>query len=257
MNKEQSIQQILPTQAGWPRPLEAVPAGHRARPAQLYWQGTLPGRRPALAIIGTRQFDELMNRRLEIFGEVMAGACPQVSVVSGLALGCDKKGHEVALAHGLHTTAVMPVGLDMVVPRQHASLARQILAKGGCLVSTREVGTPVTGFAYVSRDWVQSAMADALLLTATGVKGGSWHATRETAALGRPLAWLQAPEDGGEAWEGNRQLSRALAQARAGQPGELQRLLGTRDARLHERCAEISGKRTAALWLARALPQAA
>lgn len=238
----------------WPRPLRSVREGHRARPALLYVQGEPSGDRPALAIIGTRQIDDLMVARIASVVTQLARLRPSASVVSGLALGCDAEGHRAALRASLHTMAVMPVGLDKIVPGSHAPLARQIVAAGGALVTTCPEGTPVTGRAYVARDWVQAAAADALLLVATGTEGGSWHATREAAALGRPLAWIEAPEEGGEAWEGNRALSVAWHQAREGFTGPLGSLLRSSDPALHTRCRPLRGQQTTAGWIERTLP---
>lgn len=242
-----------PVDPAWPRPLRGLPEGDRARPAQLYVRGALPGDRPAVAVIGTREIDALMVARIRLIVAMQAELDAESSVLSGLALGCDAEAHRQALSAGLHTTAVLPVGLDHITPGQHRPLAEQIVDQGGCLVTTEPPRTPVTGRAYVARDWVQSGAADALILCATGPQGGSWHATREAARLGRPLAWVAAPDEGGAKWDGNRLLSAALKDARAGRPEALGKLLHSREPQLHLRCSELAGKRTTQQWLERVL----
>jgi DNA processing protein len=84
--------------------------------------------RPTVAIVGTRRatgYAERVTRQLAMT-LARAGAC----VISGLARGVDAAAHRGALEVDGATIAVLGTGLDVCYPRGHASLQRDIGARG-------------------------------------------------------------------------------------------------------------------------------
>ena len=59
----------------------------------------------------------------------------QLSLVSGLAYGVDKKVHQLALKYNAPTIAVLAGGLDSIYPADHHRLAEQIIEQGGLLIT--------------------------------------------------------------------------------------------------------------------------
>lgn len=168
----------------------------RSPPAVIYVRGDLDaftGR--ALAVVGTRQptsFGTSATQRL-----TLAAAQRGIVIVSGLALGIDACAHEAALEGGARTIAVLGSGVDRVTPRQNADLARRILDAGGALLSEQSPETTPSPRTLVARNRLQAALADALLVGQTGVKGGTMHTVRFAAEEGRPV-WCPVPHNPSE-----------------------------------------------------------
>jgi len=145
----------------------------------------------AVAVIGTREptaFGVESARRI-----ASSFARARVTVVSGLALGCDTAAHAGCLSADGTTVAVMAHGLDKVYPAENKPLAAELLAKGGCLVSEYEIGQRAFRTSFVERDRIQSGLAKAVVVVETGVTGGSMHTVRFARAQHRIVACLRHP----------------------------------------------------------------
>lgn len=183
---ERHLSRILsPIDDEYPRLLAAT----RDDPFILYVKGSLTKQpEKSVAIIGTRE--------PTMHGEVVAGRITQFfaeqgwSIVSGLAIGCDAIAHQAALEAGAHTVAVLAHGLQMVAPARHKSLANEIVAAGGALVSEYPFGQNVQNQQYVKRDRTQAGMARGVVMVQSDLKGGSLHASRAALDYGR---WLAIP----------------------------------------------------------------
>lgn len=160
-------------------------------PLLLYYKGDLSiTQKPAIAIIGTREPSSHGIIAGEKFGEYFASN--GLNIVSGLALGCDSAGHRGALkAPNGVTTAFLAHGLDMVYPAENESLAEEIVAKGGLLMSEYPIGEHVNRNYLVNRDRLQAALADTTLVIQTNVTGGTMHAVNATIAAGKPLCAVE------------------------------------------------------------------
>ena len=130
-----------------------------------------PPEGPRAAIVG--------SRRPSPYGEAVAEqlaadlAAVGVIVVSGLALGIDAAAHRGALAGGGPTIAVMGTGIDLVYPAAHASLAEQIVAGGGALVSQFPDGTPPRPHNFPARNWTIAALSDVVVVVEAAVGSGA------------------------------------------------------------------------------------
>ncbi len=158
----------------------------RSPPFFLFVKGSF-FHRPArsVAIIGTRQPTAhgviITERITEYF--VANGW----SIISGLALGCDAAAHRAALAAGGHTVAILAHGLHTIAPRQHASLAEEILDKGGALVTEYSIGVEPISHQFVKRDRIQAGLAAGVVMIQSDKDGGSLHASRAALEYGRTL----------------------------------------------------------------------
>jgi DNA processing protein len=117
---------------------EAYPANLRLvydRPPFLFVRGELrDDDRRAIAVVGTRKASP---EGLQEASELAQGLAKRgVTVVSGLALGIDTAAHRATLDAGGRTIAVIGNGIAArLYPRENVTLAEEIVASGGAVVS--------------------------------------------------------------------------------------------------------------------------
>ncbi len=142
-----------PGEPGYPELL----AGTAHAPLVLWGRGERDAVTPGVAVIGTREMTAIGAHvaRSAVTGAALAG----VPVISGLARGCDKAGHEAALEQGVKSVAVLGSGVDVVTPVEHGELAERILEAGGALLSEQPLGTPVAGKHLMLRNRIITGMS--------------------------------------------------------------------------------------------------
>lgn len=159
----------------------------------LYYKGNVDVlNMPGIAIIGTREPDEDGKKAGEYFSRAFSKE--NFNIVSGLAIGCDTLGHRGALDSNGITTAFLAHGLDSIYPKENEDLAKEILEKGGVLLSEYRVGTSVTRYNLIARDRLQSALSLACLVIETGERGGTMHAANATLKSGKRLYVVEYKE---------------------------------------------------------------
>ncbi|HEY3332002.1 MAG TPA: DNA-processing protein DprA [Capsulimonadaceae bacterium] len=145
----------------------------------------------AVAIIGTREPSEYGYRVGEKLGAAFASM--GFVVVSGLATGCDTRGHVGCLRAGGRTVAVLAHGLKTIYPSENRNLASEIVEKSGCLVSEYAPNEKAQRSYFVERDRLQSALSAGVVVIETDVKGGTMHTVGFCLEQGKPLACLVHP----------------------------------------------------------------
>lgn len=171
----------------------------RAPPLVVYIRGKIAaGDRPAVALVGTRRmsaYGQWMSLQL---ASALAGR--ELTVVSGLARGIDSAAHRGALEAGGRTLAVLPGGLDVVYPPEHAGLAGEIAAQGA-LVSEHLPGTPVLPGSFPARNRLIAGIAAATVVVEAGVRSGALITAHFALELGREVLAVPgkvgAPGSGG------------------------------------------------------------
>lgn len=187
-SEENGIRLVTYYDDDYPKRLRDIRSnGKAAAPLVLWYKGRLEAANlPGIAIIGTREPTSEGIKAGHYFGRAFAEA--GFNIVSGLAYGCDKSGHEGALmAENGTTTAFLAHGLDTVYPPEHKDLADEILEKGGLLMSEYAIGTRGIANYFVERDRLQSGLSEACLVIQTGIQGGTLHAVRATVENRKPL----------------------------------------------------------------------
>ena len=133
-------------------------------------------REKAVAIIGARSADREGNAKAYELGKKYAQ--DGNVIVSGLALGCDKAGHEGCLAVGGETMAIVGSGLDIIHPKENMDLQKRILEAGGLILSEQLIRTKANPTTLVARNRLQAALSDAVILAQCPVQSGSLHTMR-------------------------------------------------------------------------------
>lgn len=125
----------------------------------------------AVAIIGTRHHTEYGRQMTE---KLVSELAPyDVLVISGLALGVDAMAHRAAIKNNLRTAGVLAHGLDTIYPSEHISLAKEMIRTGGGLLTEFAVRTKPDKHHFPIRNRIVAGMSDAVVVTETGIKGGS------------------------------------------------------------------------------------
>ena len=185
---------LLPGDPAWPGALTRL-----ARPPlQLHWQGQgqlwAPLRqRRAVAVVGTRRPSRHGLAMARALGVALAEA--GWPVVSGLAEGIDGAVHQGCLAAGGAPVAVLGTPLERVYPRHHHSLQAQV-AEAGLLISEHPPGTPVHPGHFASRNRLQVALAQAVVVVECPEQSGALHSASLAWDQGLPL-WA-VPADAGK-----------------------------------------------------------
>ena len=134
----------------------------------------MPGReRTLLCVVGSRACTVYGRRNTQ---SLIAGlAQAPVAIVSGLAMGIDAEAHKAALEVGLPTVAVLPSSADdaSLYPASNRALAKQILAKGGALLSENKAPFKAMLHSFAERNRIMAGMCKATLIVEAGEKSGT------------------------------------------------------------------------------------
>jgi DNA processing protein len=168
--------------AAYPAALSAI-----ADPPPALWVrgdiGTLSG--PAVAIVGSRAGSPYSLAVAEQLAADLAAR--GIVIVSGLARGVDSAAHRGALAAPGATIGVLGSGADVVYPAEHRSLAADIEASGGAIVSELVPGTPPQPQFFPLRNRIISGLSRAVLVVEAGEKSGSLITARCALDQGREV----------------------------------------------------------------------
>lgn len=128
---------------------------------------------PGVAIVGARKTTAYGERAAKHLARELAAH--SISIVSGLALGIDAHAHRGALEAGGATVAVLGSGLDnaSIYPRANFTLAREIVAAGGALISEHLPGTPGLPHHFPRRNRIVAGLSRATVVVEAGEKSGA------------------------------------------------------------------------------------
>jgi DNA processing protein len=178
---------LTPDSSSFPDSLRTIPSA----PKQLFY-ATKPGldikkllNRPRVAIVGSRSVSPYGKN----VTEKLAGELAQqgIVIISGLAIGVDGISHQAALNAGGHTIAVLPAGLDDIVPATNHRLAEDIIQGGGVLFTEYTAGTPALKQNFIARNRLVVGLAQAILITEAGENSGSLHSAKFAREQGKPV----------------------------------------------------------------------
>ena len=140
----------------------------------------------SIAIIGSRNItaeDEIITK--EVAKKVSVQG---ITVVSGLALGTDANAHIGSYNEKGKTIAVLPSGLNIIIPISNKKIADNILKNGGLLLSEYSVDTVPTKYTFVKRDRIQSALSDAVIVIKADEKSGTMNAVKTAQSCNKYVA---------------------------------------------------------------------
>ncbi len=170
-------------------------------------------RNECISVVGTRDIS-LYGKEWcpEIIG-ALASARNRPTIVSGLAFGVDISAHMAALAYGLPTIAVLPVGIDKVYPASHRVAAGKIASSpGSALITDYPPGTPAEPVNFLRRNRIIAGMSKATILVESKEKGGGTMTARLASGYGRDVFALPGRIDDLRSRGCNRLLAEKIAE---------------------------------------------
>lgn len=157
-------------------------------PKKLYLRGTLPSiEKKWLAVVGSRAISPYGRQAVR---HLLQGLSQYpIVIVSGLAFGMDAEAHKSALEAGLTTVAIPGSGLDwnVLYPRANVALAREIIARGGALISEFEPAMRAQLYTFPQRNRIMAGISHATLIVEAHEKSGSLITARLTTEYNREL----------------------------------------------------------------------
>lgn len=155
---------------GYPALLRQIPDP----PARLWVRGdavleTLE--RCTVAIVGARACSGYGRAVTRMLASEVASV--GAVVVSGLARGIDAEAHRGALAANAPTVAVLGCGVDRDYPAAHAALAREIVDRGGLIVSEYEPGVEPAPWRFPARNRIIAGLARATVVVEARQRSGA------------------------------------------------------------------------------------
>ena len=129
----------------------------------------------SVSVVGTRNLTP--EGRKASYDFAYDAVCSGLNVVSGLAFGADGYAHQGAVDAFFDkaekeentdflgkTVAVIPSGIDEIIPSGHKRLAGKILQSGGCIVSEYEPALQMANWHFVGRNRIIAALSPATVV---------------------------------------------------------------------------------------------
>lgn len=128
------------------------------RPVFLYAMGDLSILdQPCLALVGTREMSEYGRRVVGAFIPEIVSA--GMVTVSGLAYGIDAEVARETLRAGGKTVAVLGHGLGMIYPKANQVLSKEIVEKGGLILSEFPLDIQPDKFTFPARNRIIAGLS--------------------------------------------------------------------------------------------------
>jgi DNA processing protein len=130
---------------------------------------------PSIAVVGTRHPTPYGSGMAEMLSRDLASR--GLVILSGMARGIDTAAHKGAIAAKRPTIAVWGTGVDVIYPKENKSLAEQIVAGGGAIISEYPLGTFPSPPNFPRRNRILSGISVGVLV----VEAAEYSGTRVTA----------------------------------------------------------------------------
>ncbi|MEN9413169.1 MAG: hypothetical protein RLZZ342_256 [Candidatus Parcubacteria bacterium] len=158
-------------------------------PKKMYGRGSVPTAPELkwLTVVGSRACTSYGRQAVR---HLIAGLRGQpIVIVSGLAYGIDAEAHRAALDAGLTCVGIPGSGLDWSVlyPKANINLAREILERGGALLSEFEPAQRAADYTFPKRDRIMAGIAHATLVIEAKEKSGTLITARMAVEYNREL----------------------------------------------------------------------
>jgi DNA processing protein len=161
-------------------------------PYMVFYRGSMDCLlNPCVSVVGTRRVCRECAQAT--FDFASDAARDGLTVVSGLAYGVDSFAHKGAVSvDGGKSAAVLPCGIDSVVPGGHRKLAEKILSSGGILLSEYLPGVSSEPWRFVQRNRIIAGLSRCVLVTQAPPGSGALITVDFALGYGRDVVFHEA-----------------------------------------------------------------
>lgn len=141
-----------------------------------------------VAVVGSRKSSFYGEQAIDkIFTPIVQLKIP---LVSGLAYGIDSITHKLCVTNDTPTIAVLGSGLNdsSIYPTKHLTLAHQIIASGGAIVSEYPINTPPHQYHFPERNRIIAGLTKLTIIVQAAIKSGSLITARLALESDRDVA---------------------------------------------------------------------
>lgn len=126
---------------------------------------------PSIAIVGSRDASEYGKKFAAQFASSIARS--NITIVSGMAVGIDSVAHENSIDEVGKTIAVMGSGFNNIFPKENESLFKEIIDKGGLVISEYSPSTKPNLKNFPFRNRIIAGLSMAVLVVEAKFRSGS------------------------------------------------------------------------------------
>ena len=138
----------------------------------------------AVSIVGSRNASSYALYATENFSRELSSK--GITIVSGMALGVDKKAHETALKEKGGTIAILAGGPDNIYPAENRDLYKSIV-ENGLIISEMPPGQQPLRQYFPSRNRLIAGLSDCTLVMEAGAVSGTLHTASYAASQGKEV----------------------------------------------------------------------
>lgn len=164
-------------------------------PYALFYRGTFKESSEwnALGVVGARRANEYGYSATHTLVAQLARA--GYAIISGLAKGIDEASHRACLNADGYTVAVLASSIEdeFIYPRSNRLLAREIIDRGGALVSEYPIGIGVERYHFPARNRIISGLSMGVIIVQASETSGSLITARHALEQNRDIFAVPGP----------------------------------------------------------------
>jgi len=136
-----------------------------------------------LAVVGSR----VISKQSQLIMNNIFKTLKDITIVSGFMSGVDTYAHQLALYYKLPTIAVLPCGIDRVVPAQNIDLYKNLIGSKNLILSEYPNYTYPKKWMFLKRDELIVDISNAVLVIEARPNSGTVFTSTYAAVVNKPI----------------------------------------------------------------------
>ncbi|MFZ5424195.1 MAG: DNA-processing protein DprA [Patescibacteria group bacterium] len=174
---------VLLDTVDYPKQLKSL----RNPPKNLYYKGFWNNDlfNECIAVVGSREVTAYGKVLLNVIFKDLVGT--NVTIVSGFMRGIDTEAHKLALEYNLKTIAVLPGGIDYIVPSENFELYNKIIESESLVLSEHPGNIAPRKWSFPKRNRIVAGLSLGVLVVEARKNSGSLITAKYCKNLSRIL----------------------------------------------------------------------